>query len=484
VTHRIRREAPTTERSAALPCARAVDPRAAALLSLQRGSGNAAVTRMLTRQVADASPPRQDDAAGEPIVEPHGPGGDADTASALADAKPDGPLGLLGAIADVVSSAADAAVQLLRTAPAPGPPESLHIAHSVGAGGANEPADVKVIADRLRTLGFGADAGDPHALAAVIRSYQAEVLGWTLQDGRVDPAGQTLRALAAGRKATPASTAPLTVAPGPTGAPASPPPTAQPPAPDAALDAWAAEQPATNPEWAAWIIAAQTHGFVTIKANTRKQLDQFVEGKKVAGADGGAGATLLGGLATVGAMIRGRVTRWRADPSQGKQPFLFGDMVRNLKGLSIPDAHATGAAVDIGGFDFGGADGPKQVMQALEDLPAGTYGIGLPFQGQFFPAAENIAVREQNAQQAAGPGGIPADITTPSLVMWRSTRETAKWDPGKTPAAGWVNTVVDYDARSRMRSAELKAKFAELKSVGKSFIVFPDAPNHIHIKRM
>ena len=134
-------------------------------------------------------------------------------------------------------------------------------------------------------------------------------------------------------------------------------------------------------------------------------------------------------------MIRGRVTRWMADPTQGKRP-PFGDMVRDLQGLSIKDAHRTGAAVDIGGFDWDGPNGPKQVSQALEDLPAGSYGIGLPFQGQFFPPEQNLGTRKKQAQKAAGEGGSPADITTPSLVLWKTTLEISKWDGGK-----WVDSV-------------------------------------------
>ena len=463
-----------------MPASRAEEaPRVALLRRLQQGAGNASVSRFLSQAVAESQAP-----TGQTEVEPHGPGEDADTAGVLDDAsrQPDEG-GITGLLAAVGTAMRDGAREDAAPARAAGP-----IAKSVGAGGANEPADVKVVSDLLGSVGLTPAGVAVDALAGAITRYQAEALGWPRQDGRVDPGGKTITALAAGRKPSPSPQQPTTAGPLPTAAPDKAPPTTAPPAAtppvgtvDAALQGWAAQQPATNPEWAKSILDAVTHGFVTIKAGTRKQLEQFVDGKTVLSADGGASAALLGGLATVGAMIRGRATRWLADPSQGKQPFFFGDFVRDLKGLSIKDAHSGGAAVDIGGFDWTGANGPKQVMQTFEDLPAGTYTVGLPFQGQFFPLQENLAVRKKAAEKAAGEGAAPADVDSPSLVMWKGTRETATWNADKKR---WDDKVVSYDASSRLKSAELKAKVAELKSKGKSIGIFPDMPNHIHIKRM
>ena len=313
----------------------AVDPRVALVRRLQQGAGNASVSRMLSRRATDLA----DEPSGPTEVEPHGPGEDKDTPGVLADAAREpgegGIMGLLGAIGSALSSGV--------APPAPAPAPAGYIAKSVGNGGVNQPADVKIVADLLRAAGLVVTGDD---LGPAIVRYQADVLGWPQQDGRVDPGGKTIAALLAGRRtapaAAPAPPAPAAAPPAPAVAPPAPvtaaPTTASPvqaasAAPVAAeLEAWAAEQPSTNPEWAAWILAAVPRGFVTIKEGTRKQLEQFVAGKTVMAADGAAGAALLGGLGTVGAMIRGRVTRWMADPTQGKQPFFFGDMVRDLQG--------------------------------------------------------------------------------------------------------------------------------------------------------
>ena len=68
--------------------------------------------------------------------------------------------------------------------------------------------------------------------------------------------------------------------------------------------------------------------------------------------------------------------------------------------------------------------------------------------------------------------------------MWKGVRETATMRGTRTRSAG-TSKAVSYDASSRLKSAELKAKVAELeKSKGKSIGIFPDMPNDIHIKRM
>ena len=104
-------------------------------------------------------------------------------------------------------------------------------------------------------------------------------------------------------------------------------------------------------------------------------------------------------------MLRGHARRWIADPSQKKTAPEAGDLLRNLTGLSIPDAHA-GASADLyQDFDWGGANGPAQVLQALGDLPAGNYRIGLPFQGQFFPNERYLSTRQVAAIRGAGPAG-------------------------------------------------------------------------------
>jgi hypothetical protein len=107
----------------------------------------------------------------------------------------------------------------------------LTIEGSVGRGGKNRPRDVAAVAARL--LGLGYPPGSTLSeLADAITRYQDEVVGMTRQDGRVDPGGKTILALAAMKRAPAAAEPPAAPPP----APASPPPAVEPPA---------AEPPAT-----------------------------------------------------------------------------------------------------------------------------------------------------------------------------------------------------------------------------------------------
>src|SRR4051812_4682994 len=161
----------------------AVDPRAALMRQLQQGAGNASVTRMLARLEDDVP-------SGPTEIEPHGPGDDKDTPGVLAEAaqQPDegGIMGLLAAVGGAIASGAAPEAPAAVAAPAG------HISKSVGRGGANLPADVKVVGDLLGAVGM-APAGDD--LGPAITRYQADALGWPQQDGRADPGGKTITAL-------------------------------------------------------------------------------------------------------------------------------------------------------------------------------------------------------------------------------------------------------------------------------------------------
>ena len=112
---------------------------------LQQGAGNASVSRMLSRRATDLA----DEPRGPTEVEPHGPGEDKDTPGVLADAAREpgevrswGCWGRSGARPSGVAP------------PAPAPAPAGHIAKSVGNGGVNQPADVKIVADLLRAAGL------------------------------------------------------------------------------------------------------------------------------------------------------------------------------------------------------------------------------------------------------------------------------------------------------------------------------------------
>ena len=179
-------------------------------------------------------------------------------------------------------------------------------------------------------------------------------------------------------------------------------------------------------------------------------------------------------LVVVHGIVDARAQRWLADTTKSKHPLPIHWLARNLKG---GDAHSTGAAIDAGGVQFDDPAGAAQVIQILTDLPPASYKIGLPYQGPFFSVFDSLLSFTNRAKREAGASGTPAAVTTPGLVEWESVMSTATWDA----ANGWVPKIVwSASARSKIKDAALRAKLGGFD--GKTFEVFPDRPNHIHIQ--
>ena len=78
--------------------------------------------------------------------------------------------------------------------------QAITIAAPVGRGGKNLRRDVAAVCARLLALGFS-PGSKLTELDAAIERYQREVVGLRRPDGRIDPGGRTLTALAQGRRA-------------------------------------------------------------------------------------------------------------------------------------------------------------------------------------------------------------------------------------------------------------------------------------------
>jgi hypothetical protein len=255
----------------------------------------------------------------------------------------------------------------------------------------------------------------------------------------------------------------------PMSAPAAP--AAAPPAVDKAVTDWRGRALATNAEYAQWVLDGEGLGFVTFTAHmgAKAQMTDLAAGKKVSGVDPGQ-AAVLGGLFTIHALVDARVGRWVADPTKDKAPLMVGSFIRT-------DGHR-GQAIDLNGLDFAGAGGPAQVAALLQDLPKGSYGIGLPFQGQFFPADQQLKARMAAAEAKAG-DGTPAAITSPSLERFTTNTYTATWNADKHT---WDTAVAGDQAVGHLRSADLRKAIGDLNKAGYSIYVFPDNDNHIHVQ--
>jgi hypothetical protein len=255
----------------------------------------------------------------------------------------------------------------------------------------------------------------------------------------------------------------------PTSAPAAP--ATAPPAVDKAVTDWRARAPTTNAEYAQWVLDGEGLGFVTFTPSmgSKAQMTDLAAGKKVSGVDPGQ-AAVLGGLFTIHALVDARAGRWVADPKQDKAPLMVGSFIRS-------DGHR-GQAIDLNGLDFAGAGGPAQVAALLQDLPKGSYGIGLPFQGQFFPADQQLKRRMSAAEAKAGEG-TPEAITTPSLERFTTNTYTASWNAEKHT---WDTAVAGDQAVGHLRSADLRKAIGDLNKAGYSIYVFPDNDSHIHVQ--
>jgi hypothetical protein len=254
----------------------------------------------------------------------------------------------------------------------------------------------------------------------------------------------------------------------------------------AAVTAWLALRPASNDAIAQWLLDGETHGFITFRDDQRPQMADLAAGKSDIRVRVGDGSTTaphkvntskaLGVLTILEGLTRGRAKRWTADPSKPKSAVETGDLIRNLK-TKITDAHAGGASADLfSSFEWDSAKGPAQIIQVLQDLPPGTYTIGLPMQGDFFPKDEWLA----NTQKAALAQG--AKQTPPSLIYW----QTVAWKSTYAPDKGdypWKDESVATLVVGRLKSAPLKAAIAALASKGTTLHVMPDYDRHIHITR-
>lgn len=350
------------------------------------------------------------------------------------------------------------------------------------------------------------ETGDPREVAEALEME-------AMEDAVVEPhaGGDDSDAIAVAEQAKEAgadgeSEVPETVLPPSTDLAAPEPTNAQTPPPGTgiAAPAWpGTTKPADNPAYAKWILEAETQGFVTfldyqwmmkkgqaaVEFSPKLQMEAIQNGQTIVLADGSAGAPVLGALESIYAIVKGRADRWQADQNKPKDKLMVGWVVRDDRSSGYR-GHTYGESADLaGGYDWNGANGPTQVMQTLDDLHAafggGTYGIGLPFQGDFFPPEEEMVGRVERALVAAGTGGTPADLVSPpSLVRYHSTRRPLKWDAAAKPNPRYViSGSQPNDAETRLKSAALKAKIADLRKKGLTIMVFPDNKNHIHITR-
>jgi hypothetical protein len=239
-----------------------------------------------------------------------------------------------------------------------------------------------------------------------------------------------------------------------------------------------AETPAAAADRAAWILRAAEQGFVTFNTDkARQNLEDIKDKKKVEHLDPAAKDYEVPVLDVEVGLVKKVIQRWITAEGKGGKPTLqLGSMVRS----SAADVHGKGKAIDINNLDMTSSVGAT--VQILEDLEPSSYGLGFPFQGDFFDPADEIKAKQAAAQAAAAKDAKTATVTDAVVKFashtYKSTGTKAddgtwKWtDPTIQEAAG---------AYKRLRSKELKDTLAARRKAGLSFVIFPDNDNHLHL---
>ena len=251
--------------------------------------------------------------------------------------------------------------------------------------------------------------------------------------------------------------------------------------------------PSTNPGYAGWLIKAAELGFAAFtdpRKEIENQLKSLAGDKKIGSIP--KDAAVLPGLKTMYSIVKASIDRWTKDGAsvEKKKPVALGSFIRNTV-----DRHGVGKAVDINELNFTSAAG---VIQVLGDLPVGAYGIGLPFQGEFFQPSDELKSKKEAQQknlakqapvgpetssskedQNASKIPVEPDKITGAVVQWDSGEYESEYDPDTKK---WKDKRVNsLGAVEHLKSDALKKKIKDMSTNGYALLIFPDAPNHLHI---
>jgi hypothetical protein len=247
------------------------------------------------------------------------------------------------------------------------------------------------------------------------------------------------------------------------------------PAADVAADAKAlvadADALKTNSGTAGWMLKAHDQGFITFTAGMKTQdnLENLRDGKKVGNADP-KDTTIFGGLTTMHSLSLARINRWIADPTKAKDPIQLGSFIRT--GASA-GRHGTASAIDINQGDFDGS--ATDVINILKDLPEGSYGLGLPFQGDFFPADKNIETMEAAEKAKPAPADVAGGLVKFTAHIYKATYNAT------TKAYGDPDVQTAGAAYTILKSEALRTQLQAMRTAGTTLMIFPDNDNHLHV---
>jgi hypothetical protein len=268
------------------------------------------------------------------------------------------------------------------------------------------------------------------------------------------------------------------------------------------------ESPASVKDRAAWILKAADQGFVTFNTNkARANLEDVRDEKKVENLDPKAAGYDVPILEVEVGLARDVAQRWIDAKGAGAKPSIqFGSMIRS----GTADPHAKGKAIDINALNMtAGVDATVMILNDLDKSIDTSYGLGFPFQGDFFDPADNLEKKKKEAESSAPPieqakteaSAAPAskpDAAAKPAEKKESQPVTASVTDGVQKFAShiyqssgtrgpdgkwtWKDTIQEAGgAYKKLKSKTLKDTLASRRQEGFSFTIFPDNDNHLHL---
>jgi hypothetical protein len=268
------------------------------------------------------------------------------------------------------------------------------------------------------------------------------------------------------------------------------------------------ESPTTVKDRADWILKAADQGFVTFNTpKARQNLEDVRDEKKVENLDPKATGYDVPILEVEVGLAKQVAGRWIAAKGVGAKPSIqFGSMIRS----KANDPHGRGTAIDINGLNMtGSVDATVMILNDLDKSIYASYGLGFPFQGDFFDPADNLEKKKLDAENSAAPvektktetSGAPASATdagakavdkkeaqavtanvTDAVQKFASHIYQSSGTRGADGKWTWKDTIQEAGgAYKKLKSKTLKDTLATRRKDGITFMIFPDNDNHMHL---
>jgi hypothetical protein len=251
-------------------------------------------------------------------------------------------------------------------------------------------------------------------------------------------------------------------------------------------------QPFLAQERAEWILKAYHHGFVQFENSGLADLERLAAGDQAGHIESTESDVEAPILRIMCHLVGAPIARWIDGGTLGAKPTLtigsFATWWSQQRGQARDGNHGHGRAIDLNDLGFTGDT--AGVDQVLADLPQGKYGLGVPFQGDYFEGDDKLsnmkaAVEAQNPapapNQAQGPQiqvGEGLKVHTSRVFTSQATLGVQNGQPGWV----WNDSHVAGKAEDFLVSDTLLNTIETMRDAGSSVYVFPDFNNHLHIQ--